>query len=258
MIVFASIVPHSFYLVGKSGKNSPEKLKKTRLALDQLRLNLEKTKPEVIVLISPHAQMEDYHFVINSASVLKNPSANFEAGKKMRLKNDLDFVRKIKYSCELVDHFVHLHENELDYGALVPLSFLLKNINPRIIHLSHSKLSFQKHYEYGEIMSNIFRKSKRRIAILASGELSHRKGFQNSTDDDKKGRFFDYWAIHHLANRDIEALVSMEREALEQVQECGLRSFLMMLGILYQEKYQFNLISYEYPLDVGYLVARLI
>ena len=81
------------------------------------------------------------------------------------------------------------------------------------------------------------------ISFVITSYSIHYTKLYDSTDDDQKGRFFDYWAIHHLANRDIEALVSMEREALEQVQECGLRSFLMMLGILYQEKYQFNLIS---------------
>ncbi len=259
MIVFAAIVPHPpFSVPGIGSKEEKNKLKKTIAAFEELRVGLEKAKPDTVIIISPHGRMEDYHFVINSESMLKGGYAEFGLDRVLEFKNDMDIASQIDYCGELIDHFIHLHGSFLDYGSLIPLDHLLKNIKPNVVHLSFSLLSYGKHYTYGELMSNSLRKSPKRIAIIASGELSHRLTPDAPVSYSPKAKFFDYWVMEYLVNNDIKALINMEKNVVEDAAECGLRSFLIMLGAIYQEKYKFNTLSYESPFGVGYLIARLI
>ena len=259
MIVFAAIVPHPPFSVSEIGtEEEREKIAKTISSFEELRIGLEKAQPDTVIMISPHGKMEDYHFVINSAPTLTGGYAEFRLDKILEFKNDTEIASQISYCCEMIEHFVHLHGSVLDYGALIPLEHLLKNIKPHLVHLSFSLLSYEKHYEYGELISNVLRKSPKRIAVIASGELSHRLSPDSPVGYSPNAKNFDHWVMEHLANNDIGSLIGMEKEMVEDAAECGLRSILIMLGTIYQEKYDFNLLSYERPFGVGYLTARFI
>jgi len=259
MIVFAAAVPHPPLSISGIGMGKDKfKLKKTISAFEELRLGLEKLNPDTVIIISPHGEMDEYHFVINSNPTLKGNYADFNLEKVLEFKNDNEIYSKINYSCELIDHFVHLRGSLLDYGALVPLDHLLKNIKPKVVHLSVSLFSYEKHYEYGAIISNVLKNSEKRIAIIASGELSHRLTVDSPAGYYPDAKAFDYWILDHLANDNVKALTGLEKKSVNEAAECGLRSFLIMLGAIHQEKYKFNLLSYETPLGAGYLVARFI
>jgi len=62
-----------------------------------------------------------------------------------------------------------------------------------------------------------------------------------------------------LKNCDINAILSLN-QTYPEAGECGLRSICFMLGILdaAKIKWKANIISYEGPFGVGYLVADLI
>lgn len=259
MIVFAALVPHPpFSVPGIGTAKEKARMEKTLRAIEELRVDLERSQPDTVIIISPHALMEEYHFVVNSANVLEGDYGEFGLRKKMKFENDSEIFRGIEYSCEMIEMFLHKHPSKLDYGALIPLDHLLKNIQPRVVHLSFSLLSYDKHYEYGALISNTLRATPKRIAVIASGELSHRLAPGSPAGYSPSAKLFDYWILEHLASNDFKALIDMEKEVVEDAAECGLRSILVMLGCIYQEKYEFNLLSYESPFGVGYLTARFI
>ncbi len=259
MIVFASIVPHPpLSIEGIGTKNEISSLRKTLKAFNDLRVGLEKAKPDTVIIISPHGEMEDYNFVINSDSTLKGDYSRFGLNRSFEFKNDNDIVSQIVYCCEMIDMFVHTHDSSLDHGTLIPLNHLLKNINPNVVHMSFSLLSYEKHYEYGELISNVLENSKKRIAVIASGELSHRLKPKSKAGYSPKGMLFDQLMLKYLAENNIKALLSMENKMIKDVAECGLRSFLVVLGMIHQKKYKFNMLSYESPFGIGYLIARFL
>ena len=51
--------------------------------------------------------------------------------------------------------------------------------------------------------------------------------------------------------------VNLDKVLTENAAECGLRSILILLGILNHIKFQTKILSYEAPFGVGYLVANL-
>lgn len=192
MIVFAAIMPHPPESIPKVGTLvEMAKIKKTLAAFKELRKGLEEAAPDTIIIISPHAHLEPYRFLINSASTLVGNFAQFGIEETYKFKNDLAIADKIAYACSADKLRASLKHDFLDYGALVPLYHLTKNMKsktkPMVVHLSFSLVSYKRHYRYGQLIRQIVSNDEfigsnefisgnetKRVAIIASGDLSHR------------------------------------------------------------------------------------
>lgn len=261
MIVFAAIMPHPPESIPGIGKEKDFKtIKKTLNSFEKLRLELEQVDPETIVIISPHAHMEQYSFVINSANELTGSFMKFGLNEVCNYANDIEIVDKLAFACSLnVNDFpAYLRPDFLDYGALIPLYHIIKNIKPKIVHLSFSLMNYKFHYRYGEIISKVINENGGRIAIIASADLSHRLTKNAPAGFSPKAKKFDRDMIHFLEANDVASIINFDQEVIAEVSECGMRSIIILLGILHDLPYKFELLSYESPLGIGYLTARLI
>ena len=263
MIVFAAIMPHPPESIPGIGKEKDfEAIKKTLDSFEQLRLGLEQVDPETIVIISPHAYMEQYSFVINTANKLTGSLMKFGLDEIRSFTNDTEIVDKLAFACSVstsVDDMpTSLSSEFLDYGALIPLYHLTKNIKPKIVHLSFSLMDYKFHYRYGEIISKVVNENGGRIAIVASADLSHRLTMNAPAGFSPKAKKFDRDVIHFLGSDDITSIINFDQEVIAEVAECGMRSIIILLGILHGTPYKFELLNYESPLGIGYLTARLV
>ena len=59
-----------------------------------------------------------------------------------------------------------------------------------------------------------------------------------------------------MKKKDIEGILSLDPEFVEEAGECGYRSIIILLGILKNLNWEPEIISYEGPFGVGYLVAN--
>lgn len=260
MIVFSAIVPHPPVSIPGVGEvEDKNKLQQTMRAFEKLAEQLVSTKPDTIVIISPHAKMEADYFLVNGAVPLVGSFVDFGLDFVMHFDNDVEIADMIAFVGSAQDFPVYLENNYLDHGALVPLFHLLKEIDPQVVHLSFSLLDFKKHYEYGEILGQLFARSSKRIAIVASGDLSHCLTPNAPAGYSPRGVLFDRRLIGILHQQDFEGVLTLQNEIIREAAECGLRSFIILMGaISKEEKKHFELFSYEYPFGVGYLVARLL
>ena len=261
MIVFAAIVPHPLPSIPGIGKVGDfEKLEKTLNAFESLRIGLEQANPDAIIIISPHARLEPYAFVINSAPELVGSFASHGLDLEMTFKNELELATQIDYDCLMIDEFpVDLHTSFLDHGTLVPLYHLTKNIKPKIVQLSFSLMNYERHYRYGQIIENIIGKhSNKRIAVIASGDLSHKLSINSPAGFSPTAEVFDRSLLHFLGKNDLTSILGIRQETVQEAAECGVRSIIVLLGMLHDEKYKFELLSYESPFGIGHLTARLI
>lgn len=259
MIVFAAIVPHPPASVrGIGNKRELKELGKTIEAMDKLRLELERTSPDTVIIISPHARLEKIAFNVNSAVSLRGGFTQFGLDLMLEFENDAEIVNALALAGEFSDFPVHLQQSYLDHGTLVPLFHLMKNIKPKIVQLSFSLLDFATHYRYGEILENICEKTDKRVAIVASGDLSHRLLPNSPAGYSPKSALFDKRLMGILRKQDFAAIQALQKESIEEAAECGLRAFVILLGALSMEKREFKLLSYEYPFGIGHLVARFL
>lgn len=258
MISFAVITPHPPIII--PGIGQPEdlkKAKKTISAMEKLGTEMEKEKPDTILLISPHAEMNYHTFVVNSAPKLAGSFIDFGLDMDFEFDNNVDVVEDIVSAANDKNIPVHLHESFLDHGTLTPLYYLAKTIKPKLVQLAFSMMDYQKHYEYGKLIGGVLRGSKEKIAVVASGDLSHRLIPSAPAGYSPKGKDFDEKLVKLLSEKDVEGILNLDKNLIEEAGECGLRSIIVILGILNGE-YKFDMLSYEGPFGVGYLAARLI
>ena len=244
---------------GIGNKESFKAIQKTLQAFDKLRIGLEKADPETIVIISPHAHMEKYSFVINSANKLVGDFTQFVLEKEFTYVNDIEIVEELFSACTVKELPAQLYEDPLDYGALIPLYHLTKKIKPKIVHLSFSFMDYDFHYRYGQILQRIIDdNTQKRIAIIASGDLSHKLSLKSPAGFSPKAQDFDRMVLRYLKEDDIQSIMKFKKQFLSEISECGISAFVILFGVLHGKKYKFKLLSYEGPLGIGYLTARLL
>ena len=258
MLDFCAITPHPPIVIPGIGQASDLKMvEKTIGAMEKLARTLEKARPETILLISPHAPLEAYSFAINSSKTLRGSLANFGRREPFQFENNLPLAREIQEACQKEEISTLEHKSPLDHGALVPLYYLTQKIKSKLILLSFSSLNFSGHFKYGKAIGEILEKSPEKIAVIASGDLSHRLTLDAPAGYSPYGKEFDNQLIERIKNKDIEGILNLPEDLVEEAGECGLRSIIIALGVVSEKDWQPEILSYEGPFGVGYLVAEL-
>lgn len=260
MIVFAAIVPHPpMSIPGIGNDNDLIALEKTRRSFDELRRGLEASDPDTIIIISPHGRLEKYAFVINSSVELSGSFAKFGLDEVCSYRNNIKIADKLDFACEMNELPAHLHGDFLDHGSLIPLYHLTKNIKPKVVHLSFSLMNYDLHYRYGQIIQKIIDNGNiGRVAVIASGDLSHRLTPNAPAGYSPTAQEFDHSIIRFLGCGDLASIMGLEKSVVKEAAECGIRSIVILLGVLHGKPYRFNLLSYEGPFGIGYMTARML
>jgi len=150
-----------------------------------------------------------------------------------------------------------------DWGVNVPLHFLAAGLKMNDIRADcfiTNEESPRNHYLAGkDFYLNELKNSNDKIALIASGDLSHRLKADGPYGLHPDGEKFDKGLIEALKNNDIERILGLE-DQFPEAGECGLRSFCFALGALNAANIspQPQILSYENPFGVGYLVCDLI
>ena len=71
------------------------------------------------------------------------------------------------------------------------------------------------------------------------------------------GKVFDETIVEILKEGRMEDIIGFDLELAERAGECGLRSFMIMAGVLDNYKIEPEVLSYEGPFGVGYCTAKL-
>jgi len=189
--------------------------------------------------------------------ILPNIGSPEERGQ---VKNTIDALRNLgKNLKEINPDLIVISSPHPDWGFEVPLYFLAKGLHSRLDSFMTKMDSANEHFNAGnDYFLKELAKSKEKIALIASGDLSHRLKTDGPYGLHPDGAKFDKALIDGLKQRDIAAILALDGQYPE-AGECGLRSFCFMLGILEAAKinWRANILSYEGPFGVGYLVAKL-
>ncbi|XOB41757.1 MAG: hypothetical protein ACKKMS_03515 [Candidatus Nealsonbacteria bacterium] len=143
-----------------------------------------------------------------------------------------------------------------DWGFNVPLYFLAKDFKGGIETYLMGLETPEFYFEKGKKVYQELDKNKK-YALIASGDMSHCLKEDGPYGFHPDGPKFDKALIEALKKKDIETILKLD-EMFPEAGECGLRSFCFLLGILEASgiNYQPEILSYEGPFGVGYLVAN--
>lgn len=257
MLSFAAICPHPPLLIPEIGGEDVFKVQSTIDAVQTLANDIAEKNIDTIAIISPHGSVFMDFMSINLAEHLTGDFADFGSDIKMDFVCDTDLARYIKDLADANQFPLQTVSELLDHGALVPLYFLTQHLEAvKICHLSFSYLDYGKHFNFGEIIYEAIQSTDKRVALIASGDLSHRLTPEAPAGYSPRGKDFDQALIESLEKNDVTSIIDMDSTLIEDAGECGLRSIIILLGALSNIDYSFKKLSYEGPFGVGYMVGK--
>lgn len=260
-LVFAAISPHPPLLIPTIGGKLLKKVEKTKHSLHRLEEELYLAKPDLILIISPHGVFLPSAFSLNIAHEYFTDLREFgDLTTKLTFKGASDFAGLIwQEARNLSLPVTTTTEPALDHGTTVPLYYLLPHLpNIPIMPIGFCDLDAKSHLDFGFALREVIQNTNKRVAVIASADLSHALKTDAPAGFSPRAAEFDETINRLLETRNTAGIVNLDRDLVEEGAECGLRSILIVLGILRDSKYDFETYSYEAPFGVGYLTANFL
>ena len=245
-------------LIPTVGKEHSSQAAATKAALEQIETELYGAKPDLILVISPHGELNSKAFTINLS---QNFTADFRTfgdfETKLSLTGDTVLFSVAKEGIAAKSPINIISSPKLDYGIGVPLYFLCKHLmQVPIVPVYFSMLDLQAHYDFGKALREVILNTDKRVAVIASGDLSHSLSKDSPAGFNPDGKIFDETVVKLVAEGRFSNLINLDDKLIENAAECGLRSLAILGGLLSGINCHYDIISYEAPFGIGYLTAQ--
>ncbi len=259
-IVFSGIAPHPPIMVPEVGGEAIAEVRGSIDAMAELTRRIIANDVETVVLISPHAPLDANAFVAYRGTTLYGDFANFRAPHTdVEFPLDTELLAAITRAAKDNNYdLLPLDDYPLDHGSLVPLYFLDRNgWRGRVVALGYSFLSNDDHVTFGRCIKRAADKMNRPVAFVASGDLSHRLKPEAPAGFNPSAHVFDEEVVEALKDNMPERIVTMDQHLRRLAGECGYRSMLVAVGATEGLPRACDVLNYEAPFGVGYLVAQI-
>ncbi|MDF2569690.1 MAG: 3,4-dihydroxyphenylacetate 2,3-dioxygenase [Sporomusa sp.] len=266
-LVGCALMPHPPLMIPEVGKSELNTIKTTVDAANQVAEMLKQSNPQTVVIITPHGPVFEDAVTVSVHPRLRGSMANFGAPDvTLAFETDNLLIKNISRSCERLGiNLMELTDDtaknyrislNLDHGAFVPLYYLAKaGFKGQIVLLSMGMLAYEEMYTFGKAVQTAIGNMDKRIAVIASGDLSHRLTPDAPAGYNPKGSEFDMQVVEALKKADVKALLNMDKKLIDEAGECGLRPIFFLMGVMGGLDVEVSNASYEGPFGVGYAVV---
>lgn len=265
-VVIGCVSPHPPILVPEIGRESVDQIKSSEAAMKKMANVVAEANPQTLVFISPHSPVLSDSIAIKSKSNLSGSFGMFGVySLQFEAKNNLELVDEIIKQANSLNvsiaklsesKDIYGHSEVLDHGVLVPYYYLQPLLaTVSIVSLSISFLTHLDHYKLGLAVQQAATVLDKRVAFIASGDLSHRLTRGAPAGYSPRGQDFDNLVKDLIEKGAFNELMSIDEVLTEEAGECGLRSIIALGGCFDGREVDSQVYSYEGPFGVGYLVA---
>lgn len=146
----------------------------------------------------------------------------------------------------------------LDYGTAVPLFYLTQHLpKVQIIPILTAGLDTKTHYNFGRELKDEIMSSTKRVAVIASADLSHRAGENSPEGMSPRGVAFDDKVQEIVSKKSPIGIIDIDDAWADEAQACGAKVIALLCGMLDEVHFEPQVLSYEKPVGVGYMVAQM-
>ncbi|OGL66489.1 AmmeMemoRadiSam system protein B [Candidatus Uhrbacteria bacterium RIFCSPHIGHO2_01_FULL_63_20] len=259
MLSFAAFTPHSPLIVPSVGRDARNRMSSTIQAMCRLEEELYSAMPETVIVISSHSIQFPNAFSVNLHDEYTASLAEFgDLSAPVCFRPDLGLIDSMQRALRRGGIPLSLNSTHaLDHGTSVPLLLLASRLKDvRVIPISYSGLGPKEHFAFGRTLKEVVMCSPRRIAVIASGDLSHALSSDAPAGYRAEGAVFDELVSQSVSNVSAAKLLSASPELVEAASDCGYRPLLVLFGLLDHMNVRPEILSYEAPFGVGYMVAQ--
>jgi AmmeMemoRadiSam system protein A/AmmeMemoRadiSam system protein B len=259
-LVFTGIAPHPPIMVPEVGREAIGEVHSSIEAMREFTHRLIESGAESLVLISPHAPLEADAFVAYQDAQLYGDFGNFRAPEThVEAPLDAELLEAITRAARAQSYNVRgIRDYDLDHGTSVPLYFLLRNgWRGKLVALGYTFLSNEDHLRFGSCIKRAIEETERPTALVASGDLSHRLRPGAPAGFYTDAHLFDEEVVASLRACEPARIININQHLRKQAGECGYRSMLIALGAAEEAETACEVLNYEAPFGVGYMVAQV-
>jgi MEMO1 family protein len=260
MLVFSAITPHSPLLLPSVNTDKYEQVRQTTNAMHELADELYATRPDVIVLLSEHPTSYSDTFSINVSDPYRFDLSEFgNLGFRQEYRPAIMLIDRLQRSLRSQGQPITLTTDiQLHHASAVPLALLTKQLpHIKLVPITYSDLDAKKHFAFGQSLKDVLTSSPERIAVIASGDLSHALATESPAGFHKSGEKFDKKIQELVAQKNASSLVKLSSKLVEEAEQTIYRPLLILFGILDHISISPRIESYESPFGVGFLVSHM-
>lgn len=256
----AVLMPHAPVLIPEVGRGREQEAQKSVDALWKSAEEIVATQPDSIIVISPHSPRRSRQFGFFCSDRIQGDMSQFgQPDTTIDLPNARDLVSSLEgtFPRHGLQSWKILCE-PLDHGAFVPLYFLTRSGwsgDTTVMSLNYP--GDGQWLEAGNAIREAIEESGKRVAIVASGDMSHSLLPNAPCGFKPRAKEFDQQFVELLKTGRLAEIESIDAELQELASEDVVDSTMIAA---YAAGLSFNnieMFSYEGPFGVGYCVARL-
>lgn len=247
-------------MVPEVGREAAQDVRGSIDAMREFTERIIASRAETVVLISPHAPLDARAFVAYHDTPLYGDFANFRApDTKVEAPLDEALLTEIGRAASEQDYTVlGIKGFDLDHGTAVPLYFLQRNgWSGSLVALGYNFLSGEDHLRFGACIKRAVDEIRRPVALVASGDLSHRLKPDAPAGYNSVAHLFDEEVVASLRASEPARIINIDQDLRRMAGECGYRSMLIAFGATLELSLTCEVLHYEAPFGVGYMVAQL-
>lgn len=257
-ILFSAIAPHPPIIVPEVGGARLAEAEKTQKALEKVAKRIKKLNPETIIVITPHGEIGMGALHVYASHVFEGDFANFGAAKaKLSFKGDTELARKIVKTANSAGiNSAEISESWLDHGVLVPMYYPAKaGVKSMLLPIAIAFMELSELFKFGKTLAKSINDLGRKTVIIASADMSHRLSPDAPGGLHPRGKEFDARLVEFIKSYNVAGILNFDPELAEVAGQDALWSIAIMLGALEGCRVEQEVLSYEAPFGVGYMVA---
>lgn len=235
-IVAAMVTCHAPALFLRQPGEDPAQLDATIAAMRRLGQVLDETRPDALIVIGLD-HLEAFSLDVSPAfAVVVGPEVSGSFGhKKYQLGVHQNLARSILDGCLKRDFdLAFCHKAFMGHAFVVPFEFILEDrpipIVPLFVNVYVPPLPQPRRaYQLGRAIGEILAERGERVAILASGGMSHFPGTEKYGYPDFD---FDRYLLGVMERGEQSSLLSFTSEKLDEVGETELLTWYVVFGAI--------------------------
>lgn len=256
VIDFAAIMPHPPILIPEVGKNRLKEAKLSKKALEEVSRKIKKANSETIIVITPHGEVGQASVPVYTSHVFEGNFAHFgQAKPNFSFKGDPELGLALVKNCDFAST---CPETLLDHGALVPLYYIqAAGFKKQVLPIAIAFKSLVDLFEFGKCLAKTVKQLGRKVTIVASADMSHRLTNDAPSGYSPRGKEFDEKLVQLVKEYNVKEILNFDPALADEAGQDALWSIAILFGALDGLDIKTEVLSYEGPFGVGYMIASL-
>lgn len=253
-VVFGALLPHPPILIPAIGRERLKEAKQSCRALEEISRRLKQKNFDTLVVITPHGSVGQASVPVYTGHVFEGNFSAFGLPKPNYVfKGDPALALALVKNTSLASACA---ETILDHGVLVPLYYpLAVGLKKPLLPIAVAFAPLNKLFQFGQQLAKTALCLKRRIAVIASADMSHCLAPGAPGGYSPQGKEFDERLVALVKNNDVQGILDFDPVLADAAGQDALWSLAILLGVLDSLPVETEVLSYEGPFGVGYMVA---